>query len=105
LLRQHLRQSSDGNSITITASGATTYSWLPGGQSTSSITVTPTASTVYTVTGTDGCSSTATTSITVVAGNIVVLQIGNGSPESLSANGNTLHLKQFTSTGTPVKHN
>jgi hypothetical protein len=52
-------------SATLTASGATSYSWDVGG-STAVITVTPNGSTVYTVTGTQaGCSKTATVSVAV----------------------------------------
>ncbi|MBL7753210.1 MAG: T9SS type A sorting domain-containing protein [Chitinophagaceae bacterium] len=52
--------------LTLTASGATTYSWNPGGSG-SSITVYPLANTTYTVTGTDGgvCTATSTVSINV----------------------------------------
>jgi gliding motility-associated-like protein len=55
----------NGQSATLNASGANSYSWNTG-QTTSSITVSPTATTSYTVTGTtNGCSQTAT-------GNVVV---------------------------------
>lgn len=57
-----------GQSATLTASGATTYSWLPGPLSGGTVTVTPGATTTYTVTGTtSGCSSSATQLITVNA--------------------------------------
>ena len=46
-----------GDSITLTASGATTYVWSPGNQTTSSITVSPSVTTNYTVTGTDSTGS------------------------------------------------
>lgn len=53
-----------GVGTTLTASGATTYSWAPGGQTTSTISVPGTAGT-YTVTGTTGsCSSTAVATVT-----------------------------------------
>jgi hypothetical protein len=50
----------DNVSQTLTASGASTYSWSTGGTS-QSITVSPTVTSVYSVQGTDayGCSSTA----------------------------------------------
>jgi PKD repeat protein len=55
-----------GNSITLTASGATTYSWLPGGQTTAGVTVSPATNTTYSVTGTaNGCSSDAVIDVTV----------------------------------------
>lgn len=56
-----------GSNATITASGATTYSWNTGA-TTAAIIVTPTIATNYTVTGTNGtCSNTKTISITVNA--------------------------------------
>ncbi len=59
-----------GASVTLTGSGATTYSWDPpaGLSSTSgtSVTASPTITTTYTVTGTIGaCTSTAAVTITV----------------------------------------
>lgn len=54
-----------GSSITLTASGATTYSWNTGGSG-ASVVVTPTASTNYTVTGFNGsCSSNFVVNVTV----------------------------------------
>ncbi len=56
-----------GNSATLTASGATSYSWSSG-QNTASISVTPTITTNYTVTGTsNGCSSTAVSAVVIPA--------------------------------------
>lgn len=55
-----------GNSVSLTASGATTYLWLPGGQTTASVSVSPATNTTYTVTGTTGtCSADAVIDITV----------------------------------------
>jgi hypothetical protein len=56
-----------GQSVTLTASGATSYSWNTG-QTTAQITVTPLSSTTYTVTGiTSGCkNTTASRTITVI---------------------------------------
>ena len=57
-----------GGSTTLTATGATTYSWAPGGQTTAAITVTPAATTTYTVTGTSlGCTSTDAVTVTILA--------------------------------------
>jgi gliding motility-associated-like protein len=56
-----------GNSATLTASGATNYTWSPGGQLTTSVVVTPTNNTTYTITGANGTctnSTTATVSVT-----------------------------------------
>ncbi len=52
--------------ITITASGASSYSWSPGGQTTASINVSPTSTTTYTVTGSiGGCDGSASIQIEV----------------------------------------
>ncbi len=59
-----------GGSTTLTATGATSYTWQPGALSGSSITVSPTTTTTYTVTGTNssnGCTATAIRTITVSA--------------------------------------
>ena len=57
-----------GESTTITATGASTYSWS-NGETGSSITVSPTTTTTFTATGTDsnGCVSAGSTTITVNA--------------------------------------
>ena len=58
----------NGNSVTLTASGADTYTWMPGNLTGASISVSPNTTTIYTVTGTlnaGGCSSTATTTVTI----------------------------------------
>jgi len=55
-----------GQSAVVTAGGATTYTWMPGGANTSTLSVNPAISTVYTVTGTsNGCDNSAVVSITV----------------------------------------
>ncbi len=55
-----------GSNVTLTAGGASSYTWNPGGNTASSIVVTPTASVTYTVTGEQtGCFDTATLSIGV----------------------------------------
>ncbi|MES2762891.1 MAG: PKD domain-containing protein [Bacteroidota bacterium] len=55
-----------GQSVTLTASGATLYSWMPGAQTTTVVVVTPTTSTTYTVSGSNGtCSSTKTITVNV----------------------------------------
>ena len=54
-----------GTSVTLTATGAATYSWNTG-TTTSTLSVTPTVSSVYTVTGTNGsCIKTQTINVTV----------------------------------------
>ena len=57
-----------GATTTLTANGASTYSWAPsmGLGTTNTVTANPTATTVYTVTGTTGvCSGTATSTVIV----------------------------------------
>ncbi len=57
-----------GGSTTLTATGATAYSWSSGGQTTASITVSPASTTTYTVTGTSlGCTSSDAVVVSVLA--------------------------------------
>lgn len=82
-----------GNSTSLIASGATTYSWSTGA-TTTSITVSPLANTVYTVTGTSGgtCSSIKTATITVNPSPTVSVNnatVCSGTPANLIANGAT----------------
>lgn len=56
------------DTVTLSASGADSYVWMPGALTGSSITVSPLATTTYTVTGTiasSGCTATASTTITI----------------------------------------
>jgi len=57
----------NGSSTTLTGGGGTTYSWMPGSLSGTTVTVSPTSTTTYTVTGTNGsgCQNTQTVSVTV----------------------------------------
>ncbi len=58
----------NGQSATLTASGANTYSWSPTGGSAATATVSPSSTTTYTVEGTNtstGCKNTATHQVTV----------------------------------------
>ncbi|MFM2226172.1 MAG: hypothetical protein RJA07_2374 [Bacteroidota bacterium] len=56
----------NGNSATLSATGGTSYTWMPGNLSGASVSVNPTANTTYTVTGINGgCSSTDTVQIHV----------------------------------------
>ena len=55
-----------GNSTTLTANGASSYSWTPGNLTGGSVVITPTTTTTYTVTGTQtGCTGTGTVTVTV----------------------------------------
>ncbi|HRD38706.1 MAG TPA: hypothetical protein PLC65_08745, partial [Bacteroidia bacterium] len=56
-----------GTSATLTATGATNYTWTPGPLTGGTVVVTPTTSTTYTVRGANGnCFNTQTISITVL---------------------------------------
>jgi hypothetical protein len=77
-----------GLTATLTASGATTYSWTGGIQN--GITFTPTTTQNYTVTGTNGCgSSTSITTISVaplsVSASVSPTLVCQGEPAVLSA--------------------
>lgn len=79
-----------GGVATITASGATTYSWNTGSTS-ASFTASPTSNTNYTVTGTSlGCSGTATTNINITTSptlSINTATVCAGMPATLTASG------------------
>jgi hypothetical protein len=58
-----------GSTSTLTANGASSYTWNNGGGGSSTFTVAPTVNTIYTVTGTNGvtgCSNTAVKTVSVV---------------------------------------
>ena len=82
-----------GTSVTMTASGANTYSWMPGSLTGNSVTLTPASSTTYTVTGTiPGCSGNSTIHIQVVSPPTVNVtatddSICSGTSMTLSATG------------------
>ncbi len=82
-----------GSSATLTATGATTYSWSTG-VTTSSEVVSPSATTLYTVVGTDaiGCSNSDTLSLTVNTLPIITINsstaaICSGASATLTASG------------------
>lgn len=83
-----------GTTVSLTASGATTYSWNTGA-TTASINVTPNVNTNYTVTGANGsCTNTKTISISVTASPTVNLTASSmtmctGSTINLNATGAT----------------
>lgn len=59
----------DGESVTLTASGADTYSWMPGSIAGNPLINTPIGTTTYTVTGSaNGCTGTAESIVTIGAG-------------------------------------
>lgn len=82
-----------GSSITLSVSGANSYTWYPSSVTSNSIIVNPNTSTVYTVTGSDlNCINTATIPISVVPSPSITLNYINdpicfGSTISVQANG------------------
>ncbi len=86
----------DGNEITLTASGGTTYLWS-NGETTQSITVSPSTTTIYSVIATsNGCSSTDEVTVTVLprqtinAGNDVDIYFGESTTLSVTGVGDIL---------------
>ena len=82
-----------GTGITLTASGATTYTWSPAtglsATTGASVVATPTETTTYTVTGTDGagCSNSANTTVTVAVKPTVTPV---ASPATVCSGGNSI---------------
>lgn len=85
-----------GTTVTLTATGASTYTWNPGGLTGASIVVSPVSTTVYTVIGTSsvGCTATNTTGITVNPNPTVTVSSSTicvGSAATLTASGATTY--------------
>ncbi|MEO5644341.1 MAG: T9SS type A sorting domain-containing protein [Bacteroidia bacterium] len=83
-----------GAPSTLTATGASTYTWSPGNISGNPVTVNPATTTTYTATGTDanGCSDTANVTLTIYAAPSVVASAApiascSGSPVTMNASG------------------
>jgi hypothetical protein len=68
-----------GQTVTLGANGAVTYTWVPGNQSGFLVNVTPTVTTNYTVTGTgsNGCTNTMTQSVSVNALPLIIANTSN----------------------------
>ena len=87
----------EGESTTLTASGASTYLWNTGSTS-ASITVSPNSTTTYSVTGfNNGCETTDEVTVTVETENVTAnagtdVSICNGESTTLSATGGTSYL-------------
>lgn len=79
----------NGNSATLIASGAESYSWSPAGTLSAStgdtVTATPASTTTYTVTGsTSGCLGTSSTNVTVNVNSPPVITVSPASPSVCS---------------------
>lgn len=94
----------NGNVLTLTVTGADTYTW-DSGANTTTIAVTPTANTSYTAIGTstDGCVGTAVNNVSVVAFPVVTISsysaICMGDSLVLTANGANTYTWNSGSTG------
>lgn len=80
-----------GSNVVLTATGATTYTWNPGGLTGSPVTVTPTVNPnnpgtpldiTYTVTGTDGNGCVNTSQVTVTAEPLPVVTLTANPPQT-----------------------
>ncbi len=87
-----------GSNASLIASGASTYTWMPGSMTGATVSATPTMNTTYTVTGTDvnGCTNISVRSVTVNPGPIVNISSASqtvcaGSPVTFSASGATTY--------------
>lgn len=82
-----------GETATLSATGASNYTWMPGGSTASSITLSPTGTSIYTLTQAIGiCVDTKTVSIAVVPVPTVSALVSNtaicsGMPVTFSATG------------------
>lgn len=83
-----------GSSVTLTGGGATTYDWMPGSLTGTTVSVTPSSTTTYTVVGTNpgGCADSTTITITVTPGPTIAVTTGSdticsGSSSVLTASG------------------
>lgn len=94
-----------GQSTSVTAGGATTYSWS-NGATTTSISVTPTITTTYTVTGTTaGCTKSVASVVTVNAIPTVAINsatICTGQSATLTASGATTYVWSNAATTTTI---
>ena len=84
-----------GGTATLTATGATTYTWLPMSSSGSSVTVSPTSNTTYTIQGLSGtCTGSTTVNVVVTSQPTITVNtttICSGSTTTLTATGATTY--------------
>ena len=98
-----------GQTATLTASGATSYTWTTGTIA-ASTTVAPSINTTYTVIGTDAhtCTNTAVQTVTVNVVSVTInegtasIMINSGSSVTLDANGATSYTWSTNETGASV---
>jgi PKD repeat protein len=80
--------------VTITASGAATYNWLPAANLSSStgasVLASPTTNTTYTVAGTDANGCSATTTVNVTISNTPIANITTNPNDSICAGGQVI---------------
>ena len=82
-----------GESVTLTATGATNYTWDNSAGTGASVTVSPTVTTTYTVTGDDGSGNIDTDEVTVIVNSLPAVDAGmdvaicSGEDVSISASG------------------
>lgn len=77
-----------GASSSLTASGATTYTWNPGNLSGATVSVSPTNNTTYTITGTNalGCTGSTTLNVNVInLSSLTITQTGSNCVDTLTA--------------------
>jgi hypothetical protein len=79
-----------GGSTTLTGNGASTYTWMPGSLSGTTVTVTPTSTTTYTVTGTSVSGCTNTGFVTVTVNSLPNVTANASSPEICTGSNVTL---------------
>ncbi len=99
-----------GASASLTGSGASTFTWMPGSLSGTTVSVAPTANTTYTITGTDalGCINTSTVTVTVLSRPTVtasssVSTVCNGNSATLTSGGaSTYNWQPVNSNGVSV---
>ncbi|HKC69506.1 MAG TPA: hypothetical protein VKG26_14820, partial [Bacteroidia bacterium] len=77
-----------GNTISLTASGATTYTWNTG-VNTTSITPSPTVTTTYTVSGTNGSGCIGTKTVTITVNPLPTLTISPSSTPAICIGSST----------------
>lgn len=96
-----------GGMLTLTGSGAGSYVWSPGGQTSSSIVVSPTITTNYSLSVTNSCGTSVSTVSVTVSNSINVSVSGNtticsGQTATLTANGGSAYSWSNGSTMNPI---